>query len=120
VVLRVPHGGSNVTASWDGTPLRLETVGACSKPGTLVACPEASMTCDASGPILLLCCWATGYTEPLYVVSNMDTAEAACRWYARRFRIATFFSDQKSRGFHRHTSHLSDQERLTRLLMAAC
>jgi hypothetical protein len=52
--------GSNVTASWDGTPLRLETVGACSKPGTLVACPEASMTRDASGPVLLLCCWATG------------------------------------------------------------
>ena len=40
--------------------------------------------------------------------------------YAKRFRIETFFSDQKSRGFHLHTSHLSDQERLSRLLMAAC
>ena len=34
--------------------------------------------------------------------------------------IETFVSDQKSRGFHLHTSHLSDQERLARLLMAAC
>jgi len=112
--------GSNVTASWDGTPFRLETVGACIKPGTLVAFPEASMTRDAYGPVLLLCCWAKGYKEPLYLVSNMDSAEEACRLYAKRFRIETFFSDQKSRGFHLHKSHLADQERLTRLLMAAC
>ncbi len=34
--------------------------------------------------------------------------------------IETFFSDQKSRGFHLHKSHLSDPKRLTRLLIAAC
>jgi len=39
--LYVCRTGSNVTASWDGTPLRLETVGACIKPGTLVAFPQA-------------------------------------------------------------------------------
>ena len=112
--------GSHVTASWDGVSFRLETVGACIKPGTLVAFPAASVTRDAYGPVLLLCCWAKGYKEPLYLVSNMDTAEEACRLYAKRFRIETFFSDQKSRGFHLHKSHLSDQERLTRLLVAAC
>jgi hypothetical protein len=50
----------------------------------------------------------------------MDAADEACRWYAKRFCIETFFSDQKSRGFHLHKSHLSDPTRLTRLLMAAC
>jgi hypothetical protein len=39
--------GSSVTASWDGTTFRLDTVGWCSTPGTLVAFPEASMTRDA-------------------------------------------------------------------------
>ena len=34
--------------------------------------------------------------------------------------IETFFSDQKRRGFPLHKSPLSDQERLSRLLMAAC
>ena len=34
--------------------------------------------------------------------------------------IETFFSDQKSRGFHLHQSHLSNPTRLTRLLMATC
>ena len=92
--------GSHVTASWDGTPFRLETVGWCIKPGTLVAFPEASVTRDAYGPILLRCCWAKGYQEPRYLVSNLDSAEEACRLYAKRFRIETFFSDQQSRGFH--------------------
>src|SRR6266699_5414787 len=50
---------------------------------------------------------------------RLDT-EGACRLYAKRFRIETFFSDQKSRGFHLHKSHLSDPQRLSRLLMAAC
>ena len=112
--------GSNVTASWAGMTFRLETVRWCIQPGTLVEFPKASVTRDAYGPVLLLCCWAKGYKDPLYLVSNMDSAEEACRLYAKRFRIETFFSDQKSRGFHLHKSHLTHQERLTRLLMAAC
>ena len=55
------------------------------------------MTEAAYGPLMLLCCWAKGYQEPLYLVTNMASAEEACRLYAKRFRIETFFSDQKSR-----------------------
>src|SRR5437867_4458612 len=69
---------------------------------------------------MVLSCWAKGYQEPLYVVSNMDAAKEACRYYQKRFRIETFFSDQKSRGFHLHKSHISDPQRLSRLLIAAC
>ncbi len=47
-------------------------------------------------------------------------AEEACYWYTKRFRIETFFSDQKSRGFHLHKSHISDPVRLSRLMIAAC
>ena len=50
----------------------------------------------------------------------MASAEEACRVYTKRFRIETFFSDQKSRGFHLHKSHLSNPQRLSRLLIAAC
>jgi hypothetical protein len=56
----------------------------------------------------------------MYLVTNMAAAEEACRLYTKRFRIETFFSDQKSRGFHLHTAHLSDPQRLSRLLIAAC
>jgi hypothetical protein len=52
--------GSHVTASWQGATFRLETVGWGSKPGPLVAFPEATRTGKAYGPVLLLWWWATG------------------------------------------------------------
>ena len=110
----------STVATWEGETFRLDTLGACSKPGTLIALQEVKFTRDAYGPVMVLSCWAKGYQEPLYVVSNVATAEEACRLYEKRFRIETFFADQKSRGFHIHKSHISDVQRLSRLLIAAC
>ena len=50
----------------------------------------------------------------------MSLLEEACYWYEKRFRIETFFSDQKSRRFNMHKSHIADPERLSRLMIAAC
>jgi hypothetical protein len=110
----------STVATWEGATFRLDTWGACSQPGTLIELKEVKLTRDAYGPVMVLSCWAKGYHEPLYVVSNMDTAEEACRYYQKRFRIETFFSDQKSRGFPIHKSHIADPQRLSRLLIAAC
>jgi hypothetical protein len=112
--------GCHVTASWEGEPFRLDTLGWCIKPGRLIALQKVLFTREAYGPILLICCWARGYQEPLYLVSNMTSAEEACCLYTKRFRIETFFSDQKSRGFHMHQSHIADHQRLSRLFIAAC
>jgi Transposase DDE domain len=111
---------TSTVATWAGETFRLDALGACLKPGRLIELQEVHYTREAYGPIMVLCCWAKGYHEPLYLVSNMATAEEACRWYEKRFRIETFFSDQKSRGFHIHKSHMSDAQRLSRLLIAAC
>jgi hypothetical protein len=110
----------STVATWEGETFRLDTLRAYSKPGTLIALKEVKFTRDAYGPVMVLSCWAKGYHEPLYLVSNMATAEEAGRFYEKRFRIETFFSDQKSRGFHIHKSHISDVQRLSRLLIAAC
>jgi Transposase DDE domain len=112
--------GTHMTAWWDGETFRLDTLGACSKPGTLIALSEVLFSREEYGPIMLICCWGTGCKAPLYLVTHMDAAEAACHFYAKRFRIETFFSDQKSRGFHLHKSHLSNPQRLSCLLIAAC
>jgi hypothetical protein len=112
--------GSNITVMWDGEPFRCETVASCIKPGTLVELTDVRVTQAAYGPVMLICCWAKGYKEPLHLITNMASAEETCRCYAKRFRIETFFSDQKSRGFHLHKSHIADQHRLSRLLIAAC
>src|SRR5262249_721995 len=69
---------------------------------------------------MVLCCWAKGYQEPLYLVSNLAPAEEARRWYQKRLGIETLLSDQKSRGCHIHKSHIADPQRLSRLLIAAC
>ena len=110
----------STVATWEGETFRLDTLGACSKPGTLIALQEVKFTRDAYGPVMVLSCWAKGYQDPLYLISNMDAAEEACHFYQKRFRIETFFSDQKSRGVHLHKSHISDPQRLSRLLIAAC
>jgi Transposase DDE domain len=106
---------TSTVAMWEGETFRLDALGSCLKPGRLVELQEVYCSREAYGPIMVLCCWAKGYQEPLYLVSNMMTAEGACRWYEKRFRIEPFFSDQKSRGFHLHKSHISDPQRLSRL-----
>jgi hypothetical protein len=111
---------TSTVATWEGETFRLDALGACLKPGRLIELKEVHCTREAYGPIMVRCCWAKGYQEPLYLVSNMATAEEACRWYEKRFRIETFFADQKSRGVHIHKSHMSDVQRLSRLLIAAC
>ena len=64
--------------------------------------------------------WEKGYQEPIYLVTNIVNLDHACAWYRKRFGVETFFSDQKSRGFHLHQSHLSLPRRLMRLMVAAC
>jgi hypothetical protein len=108
------------TATWEGETFALELMGSSIKPGRLIELKDVHVTRDAYGPVLLLCCWAKGYAEPLYVVSNMASAEEAMRYYQKRFRIETFFSDQKSRGFNIQKSRLTDPQRLSRLLIASC
>jgi hypothetical protein len=111
---------TSTVATWAGETCRLDALGACLKPGRLIELKDVHCTREAYGPIRVRCCWAKGYQEPLYLVSNMATAAAACRWYEKRFRIETVFADQKSRGCHIHKSHMSDVQRLSRLLIAAC
>ena len=68
---------------------------------------------------MLSCGGAKGSQEPRYVVSPLDAAEEACRLDAKRWRIETVVSEQKSRGCPRHTSPLAEPQRLSRLLIAA-
>src|SRR2546429_2759007 len=67
----------STVATWEGETFRLDTLGACSKPGTLIALQEVKFTRNVYGPVMVLSCWAKGYQEPLYLVSNMDAAEEA-------------------------------------------
>ena len=88
--------------------------------GQLFHRQQVGFTQDAVISLNLIGWWASRYDDPIFLVSNIANPYQACRFYRRRFQIETFFSDQKSRGFHIHKSHLADPARLSRLLIAAC
>lgn len=88
--------------------------------GELLAVRPAWITAEAYGPVSILALWEATDDAPIYLVTNMADLAAALAAYRQRAQIETFFSDQKSRGFHIHTSHLSDPKRVARLLIASC
>ncbi len=97
------------------------TIGAMApRRGEKLAVRPAWMTAEQYGPVSILAIWGAAYEEPLYLVTNMLDLEAAVAMYRKRAHVETFFSDQKSRGFQLHKSHLCDPARLARLLIAAC
>lgn len=110
----------STVATWEGIQFNLDLLGSSIKPGMLIELKEVQFTRNAYGPVMVMCCWAKDEAEPLYLVSNLSLAEEAIKYYQKRFRIETFFSDQKSRGFNIQKSHLEDPQRLSRLLIASC
>jgi hypothetical protein len=90
------------------------------QPDDLVSVPNVWFTREGYGPVTVIAWWEKGYCEPIFLVTNLDLPDAACYWYKKRFRIETFFSDEKSRGFYLHKSHLADTQRLGILMIAAC
>lgn len=97
------------------------TIGAMSPAhGELLGVRPAWMTAAQYGPVSILAVWERGNEGPIYLVTNMVELDEAFAAYRKRAHIETFFSDQKSRGFHINTSHVSDPKRLTRLLIASC
>lgn len=90
------------------------------RPGQCATYDQVGFSLQGYGPVQLIARWDKGYRQPLYLVTNVGHTRHACAWYRKRFRIETFFADQKSRGFHLHQSHLAHPERLARLMIAAC
>jgi len=88
--------------------------------GTRFSLPDVTLRNQGYGPVHAIGWWGEGYDEPIYLLTNVADIDAACDWYRKRARIETFFSDQKSRGFNLHKSHLSEPQRLARLMIAAC
>lgn len=108
----------NTTITYDQQSFSLDQIPL--RRGQRRAYDQVHFTGQAYGPVQVILWWEKGYQEPIYLVTNIANVDQACAWYRKRFRIETFFSDQKSRGFHLHQSHLSDPQRLSRLMMAAC
>jgi hypothetical protein len=88
-------------------------------PDSQLSLLDVLVTQEAFGPVNLVAVWDKKCDEPIYLVTSFELADEAYHWYQRRMCIETFFSDQKSRGFGLHKSHISDPARLARILIAA-
>ena len=51
---------------------------------------RALFTQAAYGPVTVIAWWEARYDEPIYLVSNLTSVAAACRWYQKRMCIETF------------------------------
>lgn len=92
----------------------------CGEQGTISSLDEAYFTAKEFGPIMAIAWWGEAYKKPIYLITNHSDPEEACNFYKKRFKIETMFSDKKSRGFYIHKSHLSDPQRVARLILASC
>jgi len=109
---------SNVLVTCYGIQFHLSALGP--PRGEYLAASPAWMTAKQYGPLSILALWDAEQQQPLYLVTSLSDLEQAVRLYKKRAHIESFFSDQKSRGFHIHKSHLSEPARLSRLLIASC
>jgi hypothetical protein len=114
-VCRTAH---NTQVYWEGDWVALHEIDLW--PGSRILLDAVPFTQQAYGPVQIILWWEKRCREPLYLVTNLTLLEEACFWYRKRMRIETFFSDQKSRGFHLHKSHICDPQRLARLMIATC
>lgn len=112
--------GKNIKLFWEGEEFNYGDVTPCLQAREYIGMPNALFTNEKYGPVLAICQLKKRFKEPIFLVTNMNSAEEACKLYSFRFRIETFFSDQKSRGFNIHKSHLSDPGKISRLMIAAC
>jgi hypothetical protein len=102
----------------DGLPFSFDDL--CLRLDDQICLPEVWFTKEGYGPVSVIARWERGFAHPIYLVTNFELADEAVYWYKKRFQIETFFSDEKSRGFFLNKSHLSDPERLSHLMIAAC
>jgi hypothetical protein len=109
---------SNILVTSYGVQFHLSAVGP--PRGEYLAVTPAWMTAKQYGPVSLLALWDAQEQHPIYLVTNLADLDLAVAMYKKRAHIETFFSDQKSRGFQLHKSHLNEPARLCRLLIASC
>lgn len=81
---------------------------------------DVTFTKRKYGPVNILIQHLKGYKDPIYLVTNLDFPDSISQLYKKRFKIETFFSDQKSRGFNLQRSRIEKPQKLAKLLIATC
>ncbi len=70
------------------------------------------------GPVNIAFIWNEKEQEHIYLVTSARSLEETRRWYRRRFKIETLFTDAKSRGFGLDKSGIRHAARMERFVIA--
>lgn len=89
-------------------------------PEEFVWLEDVRFTNKRYGPVNVLVWHEKGHEAPIYLLTDYQCPYQIASFYKQRFKIETFFSDQKSRGFNIQRSRLSHPERLEKLLIVTC
>lgn len=57
------------------------------------------------------------FEKPIFLLTNMELAQMACRYYKKRFKIETMFKQLKSGGFQLHKTQLKSAEKISNLII---
>jgi len=114
----VVRSAPQILISQAGSTQKLRDLSA--EKGSMTFLSNIYFTSQMLGPVMAIAWWGKAYEKPIYLITNHTNPKEACRFYKKRFKIETMFSDKKSRGFHIHKSHLSEPKRVARLLLASC
>lgn len=79
--------------------------------------PDMYLNKERFGPLNALFWHDPQYKDPLYLLTNLEHAPSAIRFYRKRFRIETLFGDIKSRGFNIHRTRIANPQTLSNLLI---
>ena len=74
--------------------------------------PAARLACT------LLARWDPAYTDPWFILTDLDPALASVTWYGMRGWIEAGFKDLKRGGWHWEQTKMTDPERASRLWLA--
>jgi hypothetical protein len=66
--------------------------------GRMVVRRRIGFSAEGWGPLTSIGVRDVGYKEPIYLITSLKDAQDAIALYFKRFRIESFFTDQKSRG----------------------
>jgi hypothetical protein len=81
----------STVATWKDLTFHLDFLGNSIKRGMLIELKEVHFTREAYGPVMVLCCWAKGEVDPLYLVSNMSSGFSELQFEREWVRIFAWY-----------------------------
>lgn len=88
------------------------------KPGQMVWLQNCRLTAKHLYHVNVLAYWQTGEKDPWLLATNLDCSKTVLRFYRKRMWIEEMFGDLKGNGFDLESTHLNDENRLSRLTLA--